>query len=413
MARKRNTKKKPSITAQRRVLSYKLKSISRTRQDIQSWNRALNLAQNADNPKNFALQLLYNEIMNDALLTSQTENRKQQVFSADIRLVQANGETDLEQTDKLKKHPVYRAINNSALDSIFYGYSLVELNLPGSRKPLTNIPRTNVVPQSGLFYEDYADDQKVTKYREIPEYGTWVLEFTNDTLGLLNKAVCHVLFKRFAQSCWSELCEIYGIPPRVLKTNTQDPGMLNRGERMMQDLGAAAYFIIDETESLEFAQGATTNGDVYNNLIAFCNHEISLLITGAISGQDTKHGNRSKDESAQETLWLLVQSDMKMLEEEWNNNVLPALNKIGILNKEGLTFEFMPAEDTKQLFEYTKGLLPHYKVPVEWIKDKFGVEVIEKTATDPTEEKETKEDPKGKKELFAGDRLKGFFDSAR
>ncbi|WP_446662918.1 phage portal protein family protein, partial [Flavobacterium psychrophilum] len=35
---------------------------------------------------------------------------------------------------------------------------------------------------------------------------------------MLNKAVSHVLFKRFAQSCWSELCEIYGIPPRVLKT---------------------------------------------------------------------------------------------------------------------------------------------------------------------------------------------------
>ena len=63
--------------------------------------------------------------------------------------------------------------------------------------------------------------------------------------GLLNKAVPHALFKKFAHSCWSELCEIYGIPPRYIKTNTQDPEMLDRAEQMLRDMGSAAYFIID------------------------------------------------------------------------------------------------------------------------------------------------------------------------
>ena len=37
----------------------------------------------------------------------------------------------------------------------------------------------------------------------------WIQYIFNYDYGLLNKAVPHVLFKKFAQSCWSELCEIY------------------------------------------------------------------------------------------------------------------------------------------------------------------------------------------------------------
>jgi len=97
----------------------------------------------------------------------------------------------------------------------------------------------------------------------MPEYGAWILEFGQPgELGLLNNCVPHVLMKRFAQSCWSELCEIYDIPPRVMKTNTHDRGMVTRAEKMMKDMGSAAWFIIDGSEEFEFAQGVSTNGDV-------------------------------------------------------------------------------------------------------------------------------------------------------
>lgn len=264
------------------------------------------------------------------------------------------------------------------LDSIYYGYNLIELELIKDFQSQSNInvhviPRANVVPQTGLFYPDYSEDT-FTKYREMREFGTWILEFNTGEMGLLNKAVSHVLFKRFAQSCWSELCEIYGIPPRVMKTNTQDPTMLNRAEAMMKDMGAAAWFIIDESEKFEWATGVQTNGDVYNNLINLCNNEMSLLISGAIIGQDTKNGSRSKDTASQEMLWNLVQSDMQMLEEIWNKTIIPALLNIGIL-KGDVRFEFEPSEDLKQLWAITKDALEFYKVDAEWVKTKFGVEI--------------------------------------
>lgn len=375
----------------KRFLPYDSKAVSRTRQDIQSWNTALRMAQSED-AKNYKLQLLFDEISNDALLTSQIQNRKQQLFTSSFSLKKPNGEVDEEQTTKLKNSPIFRQLTMAILDSLYYGYSLVELRLEANTKGelmpvVTTLPRTNVVPQKGLFYKDYTQD-KTTLYREMPEFGTWILEFNSNELGLLNKAVSHVLFKRFAQSCWSELCEIYGIPPRVLKTNTQDGTMLRRGEQMMRDMGSAAWFIIDSTENFEWAKGVATNGDVYNNLIGLCNNEISMLISGAVIGQDTKNGSNGKEQSSQDMLWQLVQSDMEQAEQYWNNTIIPALVNIGFITGE-LNYEFDPQEDTQQLYERAIGFLRtgSYSITPDYILKKFGLEVVEKTQPTPGTQK--------------------------
>ncbi|EMY3483789.1 DUF935 family protein [Flavobacterium psychrophilum] len=375
----------------KRFLPYDSKAVSRTRQDIQSWNTALRMAQSED-AKNYKLQLLFDEISNDALLTSQIQNRKQQLFTSSFSLKKPNGEVDEEQTTKLKNSPIFRQLTMAILDSLYYGYSLVELRLEANTKGelvpvVTTLPRTNVVPQKGLFYKDYTQD-KTTAYREMPEFGTWILEFNSNELGLLNKAVSHVLFKRFAQSCWSELCEIYGIPPRVLKTNTQDGTMLRRGEQMMRDMGSAAWFIIDSTENFEWAKGVATNGDVYNNLIGLCNNEISMLISGAVIGQDTKNGSKGKEQSSQDMLWQLVQSDMEQAEQYWNDTIIPGLINIGFLTGE-LNYEFDPQEDTQQLYERAIGFLGtgNYAITPDYILKKFGLEVVEKTQPTPGTQK--------------------------
>lgn len=363
----------------RKYLPWTPKSISRTRMDIKSWNRALNMYWQADDPVNWPLQLIYNEVGLDATLTSQINNRKNQVFSADWVLKKENGDPDEEQTAVLKSHPIFRKLTDLALNSIYYGYELAELSLiPGKDgKPMLHagsIPRYNVVPRTGRFYPDYGETSRYINYRDLPEFGTWILEFDSGDIGLMNKVVPHVLFKRFAQACWSELCEIFGIPPRVMKTNTQDATMLNRAEKMMRDMGSASWFIIDETEEFEFAKGVSTSGDVYKNLITLCRDEICMAITGAILGQDTENGSRSKDQVAMEVLWLLVQSDMAMLEEVWTNTILPALVKHGVI-KGDLRFEFLPSEDTGQLWTFTEGLIGHYDIDPGWLKEKFGVEV--------------------------------------
>ena len=385
MSRKYRSKKqshnlavKTNASAPKYSATIAPKAVASTRKDIASWKTAEKLTHLVDFPKWYLIQQLFKEIKLDALLTSQLKNRQLKGLSERIVLKKANGEVDEEQTKFINNAKFTNEINQHISDSIFCGHSLIELSLNAEKALQVDLlPRENVDPRNGRLFPDYTEDV-FTPYREVSEYGTWLLEFgSKGDLGLLNNAVPHVLFKRFAQSCWSELCEIYGIPPRVMKTNTQDPAMVKRGETMMRDMGAAAWFIIDESESFEWAKGVNTNGDVYSNLMTFCNNEISLLITGAVIGQDTQNGSRSKDESGQEMLNTLSDSDLRLLEQAWNTTVIPALLKIGVL-KGDITYGYEQTEDLAQLWTMTKESLPYFDIKPEWVKEKFGVEVVGK-----------------------------------
>lgn len=350
------------------------KTVTRTRADIALWKSALRAADNVENPRRTRLQRLYADIMQDAHLTSLVELRVLSLLGTPFTL-KRDGEVDEECTALLAAAAWKRDIDRFAWEEMLYGHSLIELTTsPDGTPQVTLLPRTNVVPEQGVLLLS-EDDGDGIRYREAREYGTWILEFGSRTeYGLLNKAVPHVLFSRFAQSCWSELCEIYAIPPRVLKTNTQDPEMLDRAEQMMRDMGAAAWFIIDTDEEFSFAKGADTNGDVYNNLIRVCKEASSLLICGAQLGQDTLNGNRSKEESSQKLFDKIIQADRTRVQGYWNEIILPALVRIGIVPA-GLTYEYQQEEDLEKLWNQTHQAMQYFHVEPEWIRTKFGIEV--------------------------------------
>ena len=361
------------------------KAIAQTRSDVQVWKRAIASAENIENPKMFPYYNLVKDMSIDAHLTSQIQNRKLSTISSNFVIKKANGEAHQELTDKLQKSVWFNMIIEYILDSVYFGYTLIEFNrkeneeLSEGELPTPNInliTRQNVIPQKGIILKDYTDE-KGLDYINAPEYGTWVLDFgVVGDLGLINKAIPHILFSRFAQSCWSELCEIYGIPPRVMKTNTRDMAALKRAERMMTDMGAAAWFIIDESETFEWASNSIpSTGEVYNGLIKLCRDNISLLISGAIIGQDTKYGSKGKEESSQESLQNLVNADQTLVEQYMNEKVLSALYAIGVLPEEKLSFHYDQVEDLSELWQRTIDLMPYKNIPDQWIKDKFGVEV--------------------------------------
>ncbi|WP_454951913.1 phage portal protein family protein [Capnocytophaga granulosa] len=363
------------------------KAMARTRADVLTWKSALAMAENIDNPKLYPYYNLVKDMLLDAHTTSQIKNRKLKTLSANFSIKKANGETHTELTSQLQKSVWFGDIIGYILDSEYFGYTLIELNrqvaavgndgVPFSDVEVTLVPRQNVIPQKGIILKDYTYD-KGLDYLNASEYGTWLLDFGGvGDLGLINKAIPHILFSRFAQSCWSELCEIYGIPPRVMKTNTRDRQALNRAERMMTDMGAAAWFIIDETEQFEWATtGVPSTGEVYDGLIKLCRDNISLLISGAIIGQDTKYGSKGKEVSSQDMLQALVDADQTMVEQYMNDKVLPALYAIGVLPEEGLSLVYDQVEDLGELWTRTKEILPYKEVPDDWIKEKFGIEVI-------------------------------------
>lgn len=357
------------------------KQQSMARRDIGDWKMAVMQHTSTQTPKSYLIQDIYSDISDDLRLSSQINNRKEQSISTPFEMV-IDKVVDDNLTEKLREIPIITDILSYIWESEWYGNSLIELSVEKGIHKVTLINRRNVAASPGRFYPD-ATQNNYIEYRDTKEYGKWILEFNSDHIGLLNKTVPYLLYKKFAISCWSELCEIYGIPPRVMKTETRDPNMLDRAESMMRDIGAASWFIIDSQEEFEFANGVNTNGDVYSNLIKLTNDEVCLFVSGAIIGQDTKHGNESKEESSKDTFDKLVESDKRTIEIYMNSIVIPALIRMNWIPSTTAKFRFSAVEDTKQLWEHTKDLLPHKNVDNKFIEEKFGIPVTDKEINFP------------------------------
>lgn len=356
------------------------KTISQTRQDIKTWTNAQNMAMVEENPKFFPIQNLYDNIMKDLHLQSQVNNRMLKSLSRPFSIKNADGKTNDDLTTLLQDKGFVFQINKAILETVYRRHSLGQFSYKMvNEEPVLTfdcIPRQNVDPVTGYLYYDYTDDKKI-KYREEKEYGSWLIEFgeKNTTLGLLDGCVPMVLFKRFGGSCWSELCEIYGIPPRVMKTNTQDRVMVNRAKQMMQDMGSAAYFIIDDSESFEFAKGVNTNGDVYANLLQYCNNELSMGVSGTVVGQDTKNGSNGKEKTSISILEDLVDSDLSLIEQCWRDTVIPALQTLGILPA-GVLYKYDATEDLDVLWKMVVEAAAFLEIDPKWVEEKFGIKVI-------------------------------------
>lgn len=350
------------------------KTISQTRQDIKNYTDAKNLFKNVDNPKRYPFYNLVDNILVDLHLQSQINNRMLKSLSQPFIIKDLKGNLDQDLTDLLQNKRFVYQVNKAILQTVYFAHSLGEFDYVNGDLVFNLIPRQNVEPVKGRIFKDYTED-KFIDYRIQKEYGSWLIEFGSNTeFGLLDGCIPHVLFKRFAQSCYSELCEIYGIPPRVLKTNTQDRTMVSRGEKMLKDMGSAAWFIIDENESFEFAQGVSTNGDVYKNLMSFCNNELSMGVSGTVVGQDTKNGSNSKEKTSIGILQDLIDSDLSLIEQAWNSTVIPALKALGVITKD-VIYAYPPAEDLDKLWKMTTEAASFLEVDPVWVKDTFGIEV--------------------------------------
>ena len=120
---------------------YVRRLVSRTKRDIQDWKTAEQRAMSPSDPRFYLLQDLYREITNDALLSSQMNNRIGRTQSAPYELVDAAGNVDDEMTDRIMNLTVVHDIIRYIVESRFYGNSVVEIVEYGPAEKIFNRPQ--------------------------------------------------------------------------------------------------------------------------------------------------------------------------------------------------------------------------------------------------------------------------------
>ena len=362
------------------------------RNDVSNWRNAWQSAIDVRNPSRRKLYDIYRDAMADAHLSGCIQQRVGFVMSRSFKLVDQDGEASLEAAHCLDQ-AWFKQFCRLALDSIWYGHSLIELGdvvTDGDGHPslasVTLIPRRHVIPEYGRVIPRLGMTwSSGIEYRKPPFCDSLVEVGQPDDLGLLLKAALHTIPKKHALSFWDCFAEIFGMPMRIARTTTRDPKEYKRIEDMIYDGASNLGMVTGMDTEIEFVESGKGDAyNVYDRRIDRANSELSKLTIGqTMTIEDGS--SLSQSETHLQVFENLVEADRDMLRDVINNQLLPKLIKLGFPLK-GLRFEWDDAVDytPEQQIAFEKMVADRYQVDPSYFADKYNMPVGERLRQQPS-----------------------------
>jgi len=364
------------------VKRIKQSQLIRTREDVQSWRSALNKAESTHLPDRTDLNRIFKDIMLDAHLSSLVQTIVLKTVSSPFFIEDKNGEIDDELTDVFRKK-WFRDLVRYIIEAPIYGYSLVQFGdvVSNHFKDCDLVPREYVVPEKRAVKSSLYQTATDLTYFDDRPFDLWTL-FVHEKgdLGLLTKAAPLVIWKKNVLGAWSEAAELFGMPIRVGKTDINNPVAYKNMTDMLENMGSAAWAIMDEQDEITFAE--ITKSDYYNvydKLIDRVNSELSKLILGQTMSSDNG-SSRSQAEVHERVLDDYVSACKTLVADVVNDQLLPLMERHGMIAN-GYSYRQDNEEkiDIKARFDMVDKLMKHsgVKVPIEYITDTFGIPLDE------------------------------------
>jgi phage gp29-like protein len=345
----------------------------RNRAEIKKWRQALDLAANPETPRLYVLQDLYDNLASDGHYISERGLRKAATLCSDFSIInRQTGKIDQEKTELFKEEWFFNFCDDF-LDSIFRGYTLLELTNP-EKLEFTLIPRRNVVPAKQTVLLEATADRGIN-------YGTG-FESTlvrigkTSNLGLMADLCGQLIWKRNAQQSWAEFSEKFGMPLITATTNKTSQADIDKIQQMLAALGEAARAVLPEGTTIDIKPFAGNDAyKVFDLQIERINTEISKPIVGGtmVTGDGS---SRSQSEVHERNLDdKLALMDKLMLEFTVNGQLIPILQSWGHpINplteklKYESTFELSVAEH----WDVINSALGYYDIPDDWVSKTFN-----------------------------------------
>lgn len=336
----------------------------RIKQDPATWKDALT---EAEIPQpllsyRYKLQQMYNDVDLDGHVTACVQRRKDMTLLKDYGIFDSNGNENTEAT-KLITQAWFKSIMSHALDSLFFGYTLLGIQKieNGVPKDIKLIRRQNISPDRlNIAAVPYSPggiqfmDETVKDENGVSFYD-WSLWFPTPSdygivecgIGIYYKVALYQILLRNNLGDNTTFNELFGQPLRVGRTNKKDAESRNALWRSLQDMGSSSFMVLDEEDRIEFINSTTGSGkgnDTYDNLEQRLEKKISKIILGhadAMDSQAGKLGNSGKDEDGVGKAILdKEKKDVDYLETVMNDIAIPKLIKLGVKIPVGTRFKF-------------------------------------------------------------------------
>ncbi|MBQ3690304.1 MAG: DUF935 family protein [Bacteroidales bacterium] len=352
-----------------------------TRADIQKWRYALKLAQSPVNPRSYTLQDLYDNLESDGHFLAQKELRKTATSGYGFSIIdKKTGEVNQEKTDFFCGEWFYNFLDY-VLDSIFKGFTLIELTDPKNLK-FEVLPRRNVVGGLGIVLRDIGDNTGID-FNAKEFQNTLIKVGKPSDLGLMADLCGQLIWKRNAQQSWAEFTERFGMPLITATTNQTSPADIRQLDEMLAALGESARAVLPEGTTMNVTPFAGTDAyKVYDAQIERINAEISKPIIGGTMVTDDG-SSRSQSEVHERNLDdKLSEADRRMVSFVVNGQLIPLLNRFKYpFNPETDKFQFNQSFElnlTEHWNIVSQMITQGYEIDEKWLAQTFNVPITGK-----------------------------------
>lgn len=349
--------------------------------DIADWRTACQMAKSFDNPQRLRLYEIYDDVALDLHLSGTIEQLNGYVKARSFKLVDKNG-NDNEDAAKIFDQEWFKDLIDYHLEARYYGHSLVELGdiIVGAGGVMaydgvTLIPREHVIPEKGRVVRIKGEDWHTGAAFREPPFTDWLIECgRKNDLGLFEKAAKETISKKYALAFWDTFAEMFGIPIRIAKTSSRDESERAKMAAMMENMGAKAWGVFDESTDIELVESTKSDAyNVYDKRVERANSELSKLVLNQTMTIDDG-SSLSQSQTHLDVLENLVESLCDGIRDMVNNKLLPRMERHGFPVK-GLSFEWDDPIDytPEQQKAFEEMILNNYEVPAEYWEKKYGV----------------------------------------
>ena len=406
--------------AQKMIIELQRATEALTRQDMQDWRGAWQLAINVDSPNRQRLYDIYRDALVDLHLSGCIEQRKGFVLSRSFKLVDSGGNEN-EEAMHYFEQDWFKQLLKLSLDAVNWGHSLIELGditTDGDGcicyDGVKLLPRKHVIPEYGRVITDLGQDWTTGLEYRKPPFTDWLIEAGQpEDLGLLLKAATQTIPKKNMFAFWDTFGEIFGMPMRIARTTSRDEKEQDRLLKMLNNSGSKLSMVANMDTEIEFVESGKSDAyNVYDKRIDRANSEISKLIIGqTMTIEDGS--SLSQSQTHLEVFENLVKSDRDMLRDIVNNQSIPRMAKHGFPVK-GLRFKWDDAVDytPEQQVAYEKMISDRYEVAPEYFAEKYSMPVGERRQASPPPSDDDDPNDKGEKKRNKGKQQNAhsFFD---
>ncbi|RMD59854.1 MAG: DUF935 family protein, partial [Nitrospirae bacterium] len=307
---------------------------------------------------------VYEEILSDARVGGCFSSRKAGVTSLEWDIDRGKAKTRQAKLiiDVFKNLDIYTIIS-SALESIFYGYAILEIvweKVGGYILPKKIIGK----PQEWFTFDRenrllLRNKEKFYEGDPVPEYKFIVVQHNatyKNPYGLPIASMCFwpVTFKRGGLKFWLMFTEKYGMPFLIGKhprgTSLEDTNKLaDLLENMIQD----AIAVIPDDSSVEIleAGGKSASAGIYKELLEYCDNEITIALLGQNLTTQVKSGSYAAAQTHMQVRKDLIDSDKIMIEKAMNH-IIRWIYELNFSDNETPVFSMYEQEDVdKELAE--------------------------------------------------------------